>query len=472
MLASTVYESAPVVDNRSMVSDFDRRIQSPPREAFHTAVSAPFDYSGGINATFASSELASPTTPGLARRVRTRLTRSAAYAATSTPLALLWIVVLSSVLPVIFALVFIGVGLLLLGPALRAVSIGGSIERWLMATILDERIETPIRLQRGRGARGFFLSPLMDSSYWRELAFLFVRMLLAPITLAVLIGSIIVSIAGISSLLWGWVADLWFEEIFIAVLIGISAAIAGPMLLLVLTSAQVSLAHGLLGPDKHTLTTRANTAVRNRDLSVAAAEAERQRIERDLHDGAQARLATVALDLGRAKRRLERQGGDEELGKIIDSAHADAKEAIVELRNLARGIHPAVLTDRGLDPALSEIAARCTVPVHLDVHLLQRPAPHIESAAYFAVCELLTNVTKHSRATQAWVTVRGDDKMLRIDVSDNGLGGAEPALGSGLSGLYDRIASIDGTFSTRSPLAGGTNAQIEIPLQRPVRRDA
>lgn len=200
-------------------------------------------------------------------------------------------------------------------------------------------------------------------------------------------------------------------------------------------------------------------------MSVTSAEAERQRIERDLHDGAQARLATVALDLGRAKRRIEREGGDPELTKIIDSAHYDAKEAIIELRNLARGIHPAVLTDRGLDAALSDAAARCTVPVHLDVHLMTRPAAHIESAAYFAVSELLTNITKHSQASQAWVTVRGNHQVLRIEVSDNGLGGADHSLGSGLLGLRDRITAIDGTFTVSSPLAGGTAAYIEVPLR-------
>ena len=380
--------------------------------------------------------------------------------------------ILTSVFATILGLAFVGVGLLLLAPSLRCVGLGGNIERWLLQEVLDEHIERPYRVQRDRGARGFFLSPLTDSSYWRELTFLSVRMFLAPLTFAVLVGAIGLSLGGLSSVLWGWVFNLDLEEIIATFLTGLFATVVGPIVLMVFTSLQVSLARGLLGPDTHTLTSRADAAVRNRDLSLAAAEAERQRIERDLHDGAQARLATVALDLGRAKRRLERDGGDAELSEIIDSAHKDAKEAIVELRNLARGIHPAVLTDRGLDAALSDSAARCSVPVHLDVHMLRRPAPHIESAAYFAVCELLNNVTKHSLASQAWVTVRGDQQMLRVDVSDNGLGGAEPALGSGLSGLYDRITSIDGTFSTTSPLAGGTSALLEIPLDTPVSGDA
>ena len=202
----------------------------------------------------------------------------------------------------------------------------------------------------------------------------------------------------------------------------------------------------------------------SRDRSLEAAEAERRRIERNLHDGAQARLATVALDLGRAKRKLEQGGASDEVGKIIDGAHEDAKAAIVELRDLARGIHPAVLTDRGLDAALSEVAARCPVPIHLDVRMEQRPTMPVESAAYFAVCELITNIGRHSSANNAWVTVRGTDERLSIEVSDDGVGGVATGLGTGISGLYDRLTAVDGTMNLHSPLGGGTTALIELPV--------
>ncbi len=406
----------------------------------------------------------------MGRRIQTRLTASIVYTVVSVPLALAWLVAASTMFGTAFGLVIIGIGLPLLSLSLRATSVAGHVERWIVSETLGEHIDPPVRQRRGRGVVRFFLTPLQDPSYWKELAFVCVRILLAPIAFSILVATLGLGLFGVSVLLWGW----WEYEIFdvvVSVIGGIGALTVGPLLLMAITSVQVSLARALIGPDKAALTTRADTALRNRDLSVTAAEAERQRIERDLHDGAQARLATVALDLGRAKRRLEKNGGDHELGEIISSAHNDAKQAIVELRNLARGIHPAVLTDRGLDAALSDVAARCTVPVHLDVHLLERPPAHIESAGYFAVSELLTNITKHSRASKASVVVRGDSANIRIQVSDDGLGGADYGLGSGLVGLHERITSLDGTFTTNSPLAGGTTVQIEIPLNaQPARR--
>ena len=431
-----------------------------------SAVDHVSDYSGTITATAVPSSSGHVQPSNVGQRIWSRLVRSASYALASFPLTILWITIFSTLFTLAFGLAIVGIGLLLLPFALRSVGIAGHVERWVLLEVLNEKVEAPTRLAKEPGLRGLFLTPLQDASYWRELAFLTLRVVLAPLSLTVLVGSIAFPAFALSSVIWGWFDHLNFFDILAWVVTGLTVLVVGPAVLLLLTSMQSSLAQLLLGPGRSTLTQRANTAVLNRDRSVAAAEAERRRIERDLHDGAQARLSTVALDLGRAKRRLEKEGGDEELGAIIDSAHNDAKQAIVELRNLARGIHPAVLTDRGLDAALSTIAARCTVPVHLDVHMLERPSPHIESAAYFAVSELLTNITKHSRASHAWVIVRGDSANLRIDVSDDGVGGAEHALGSGLLGLHERITGLDGTFTVRSPLGTGTGVAIEIPLRQ------
>ena len=443
-----------------------RGVNSAPPVAA-PAVTLVSDYPGTIEATALPGSIERAEAPAIARRMVTRLFRSSAYTLASIPIFIAWILGFVLFFGTVFPLVFAGIGLLLLAPSLQAASIGGGVERWILDETMGETIERPKRLPTDRGLRGIFITPLTDTSYWRELLFVSLRIIIAPIAVLPLLTAI-AGFGAATSIIWAWFIDAAApDEIAFTFAVGLLVAFLSSGILIAMTSMQVALGRALLGPDKRALTRKANTAVRNRDLSVAAAEAERQRIERDLHDGAQARLATVALDLGRAKRRLEKDGGDAELGAIIDSAHADAKEAIVELRNLARGIHPAVLTDRGLDAALSEIAARCAVPVHLDVHMMARPAPHIESSAYFAVSELLTNITKHSRATQAWVTVRGTPTALRIDVSDNGIGGAEHALGSGLLGLHDRIRSIDGDLTMRSPLAGGTNALIEIPLEPP-----
>ena len=194
-----------------------------------------------------------------------------------------------------------------------------------------------------------------------------------------------------------------------------------------------------------------------------AADAERRRIERDLHDGAQQRLVSLAVNLGLARATL----GDlpEDARKVIDEAHREAKEAIAELNNLVRGLHPAVLEDRGLDAALSGVAARLPIPVRVAVDLPQRPSPTVEAVAYFVVSEALTNVVKHAQATRAEVTVERIGETLLVVVADDGVGGADLAAagGTGLAGLAKRVASVDGTLSCRSPAGGPTVITVELP---------
>ncbi|MGW1889005.1 histidine kinase [Streptomyces sp. NPDC002004] len=201
---------------------------------------------------------------------------------------------------------------------------------------------------------------------------------------------------------------------------------------------------------------------------VDAADAERRRIERDLHDGAQQRLVSMAMNLGLAKATLPDIPDDAR--KVIEEAHREAKEAIEELSSLVRGLHPAVLDDRGLDAALSGIAARAPLPVRLHVDLTQRAAPAVEAVAYFVVSEALANVAKHARATRADVDVvrvpRPDGDVLRLVVTDDGVGGADPSRGSGLAGLTRRAASVDGTFRFSSPRGGPTVLTVELPCQQ------
>ncbi len=416
------------------------------------------DYSGSIEETTAL-----PRRNGMrVRWLAQRLGRCAVYNLISLPIVWLVFIIAASAASAVFGLLFIGIGFFALSPLLQTVSGIGAIERSLLGGILDEHIEPPIRDTRQPGFSGIFIKPLSDGSYWRELTFVLFRFIVTPLSFAAVVAT--ASFFFYFVLGMPWEGDGGISSFFANLAMGLAALAFGTLAILVLTAVQVSAARYFLGPGTTALTTRAHNADANRTRTLTAAEAERRRIERNLHDGAQARLATVALDLGRAKHRIERDGGDDELRKIIESAHSDAKEAIVELRDLARGIHPAVLSDRGLDAALSDVAARCTVPVHLDVSILNRPMPHIESAAYFCVSELLANVTKHSRASQAWVTVRGNERVLRIDVTDNSVGGADAALGTGLFGLTERVTSIDGQIAFHSPLAFGTQAVIEIPM--------
>ncbi|MFH8343787.1 sensor histidine kinase [Streptomyces sp. NPDC018045] len=195
--------------------------------------------------------------------------------------------------------------------------------------------------------------------------------------------------------------------------------------------------------------------------AVDAADAERRRIERDLHDGAQQRLVALALNLGLAKATLKDL--PPEARQAIDEAHREAKEAIEELNSLVRGLHPAVLDELGLDAALSGLAARAPLPVRLWTDLPGRAAPAVEAVAYFVVSEALNNVAKHAAATRADVTVTRLGEILRVVVADDGVGGADPARGSGLRGLAQRVRSVDGAFRMSSPAGGPTTMTVELP---------
>jgi signal transduction histidine kinase len=194
---------------------------------------------------------------------------------------------------------------------------------------------------------------------------------------------------------------------------------------------------------------------------VEASDTERRRLERNLHDGAQARLVGLAMLLGLARRRVDTD--PEETGILIDRALVELRASLAELRELARGIHPAILTELGLAAALNAIASRAPVPVTLETDGEQRlPAP-VEVAAYFVVAEALANVAKYAQATEATVAVHRTNGQVTVDVSDDGIGGADAAQGSGLRGLGDRVAALDGTLSLDSPPGHGTRLHVEIP---------
>lgn len=196
---------------------------------------------------------------------------------------------------------------------------------------------------------------------------------------------------------------------------------------------------------------------------VEAAEAERRRIERDLHDGAQQRLIAVALALQEARDDARTVDPDAAFMRRLDESSEELLAAIEELRELARGIHPAVLTEDGLGVAVAGLARRATVPVAVHVELESRLDPAVETAAYYVVAEALTNLTRHSRATGASVRVVRSNGMLEVDVDDDGQGGADPARGSGLRGLTDRLDAISGSLDVSSPPLGGTHLKARIP---------
>jgi signal transduction histidine kinase len=200
----------------------------------------------------------------------------------------------------------------------------------------------------------------------------------------------------------------------------------------------------------------------SRSRLVEVSMFERRRLERDLHDGAQQRLVALSLQLGLAQRRLQ-DGDGNAAGIMLDAARDELNRALEELRELARGIHPAVLTDRGLEAALEALAERTPLPVSLDQMPAERlPAP-VEAAAYFVVAEALTNVARYAKASQAEVRIARDSGYAVVEVRDDGVGGADPATGTGLRGLADRLAALDGRLEVHSPPGEGTTVRAEVP---------
>jgi signal transduction histidine kinase len=245
---------------------------------------------------------------------------------------------------------------------------------------------------------------------------------------------------------------------------GIALLAVAPWLTAAVGALDARAARALLGPSRaEELEYQVERLAETRAGVVDAADAERRRLERDLHDGTQQRLVSLAMRLGMA--RAERPDAAQ-AHQVIAEAHEEAKAALAELRHLVRGLHPAVLEDRGLDAALSGVAARLPIPVRLTVDVPRRPPPTIEAVAYFVVSEGLTNIAKHAQASQAEVFVQRANDRLHIIVSDDGVGGADPVHGTGLAGLAKRAASVDGTFEIASPPGGPTLLTVDLPCAR------
>lgn len=265
-------------------------------------------------------------------------------------------------------------------------------------------------------------------------------------------------------------AHFWFFEVhstdrqqWLALVVGaIGLAVVAPWVTIGAATTQWRLANRLLGPTgDERLVAEVAEAQTQRTAAVDSAEAERRRIERDLHDGAQQRLVALAATLGAARDKLD---DDPTTGKeMVTAAHEEAKAALGEIRDLVRGIHPVILEDRGIDAALSAVVARSPVPVTLDVQITDRPPAAVESAAYFVVTEALTNVARHSGATRAEVAIARAADRLVIEIRDNGHGGADASKGTGLAGLRERVAGMGGTSYVISPEGGPTTILVELP---------
>jgi signal transduction histidine kinase len=256
--------------------------------------------------------------------------------------------------------------------------------------------------------------------------------------------------------------QLGYHVIAMALAVPASLSIVVPPAARRLARADLMLGRVLLGPGRtERLQQRVESLAQSRADIIAATDAERRRIERDLHDGAQQRLVSLAMNLGMARSAMD-DGPNRDL---VAAAHDEAVAALTELREFVRGLHPAVLNDRGLDAAVSGVAARAPLPVRVTVDVEPRCSATIEAIAYFTVSEALTNVVKHASASAAEVTLRRADGRLIVTVTDDGQGGARVDAAGGLSGLAQRAAAVDGTMSVLSPAGGPTTVTVELPCE-------
>ena len=386
--------------------------------------------------------------------------------------AVLWIVaggIVAGVLGMPFAMI----GMPVIGATLRLTDWFARTERARFAVTLGEQIPAwPDGSRSGYRLRLLpRLAKLGERATWREVLYALMRGPLSAAAAFVSLGVWAVGVVMVTLPLYGWSLPgggahldgrvLHESKAVLAALLGLLVLLAAPQLTRGLAAADAALARRLLGPPGG-LAARVAELELSRDRVVDAAEAERKRIERDLHDGAQQRLVALAMELGRAKAKF---ADDVDAARdLVDQAHAQAKAALTELRDLVRGVHPPVLTDRGLDAALSGLAARSPVRVEVQVDMQVRPKPAVEAVAYFVVAEALTNVAKHSRASQAKVVVEGHGYpgSLTVMISDDGIGGADPH-GPGLSGLADRVSGVDGRLTVESPYGGPTIIAAELP---------
>jgi len=375
-------------------------------------------------------------------------------------------------------------------PAVLATGVArrlGAAHRRLAERLLGERVGQLPPRRPGRGLVGRLGAGLRDGFGWRALAYTLLQL---PLAVAGLYALLLWA-GGLASLTypfwWGMFRNHppgvrlspvvaatpfpgralhigTYPGTFAAFGIGVVMVLAAPWVTRAVVAADRWLLRGLLGQDQ--LAERVRDLEQTRALAVDDAAALLRQVERDLHDGAQIRLATLAMHLGMAREKLGDDGQPLDVAaarELVDAAHRGAKDALVELRDLARGIHPPVL-DNGLADALATLAAGSAIPVELATDIPVRPTPAIETIAYFCAAELLANAAKHSKAGRIGLQATGQQGTLLLSVTDDGTGGADPA-GSGLSGLAQRVSTVDGRLEIASPPGGPTLVTVQLPLR-------
>ncbi|BCJ56486.1 histidine kinase [Actinoplanes sp. NBRC 14428] len=371
------------------------------------------------------------------------------------------------------ATAFVVLGLLGAGLVLSVVVIGvagylatvlsgvavGRLERWRMRLIDREALPDPHRRPPEPGLRAWLMFRLREQATWRELGYAMMSALVLCWMDAAVVGTAIFMPA---TFLF---APLYIDEKPLSATLPLTllapvAAVIAAYPVTAWAGARAAMARAILAPRSDDTDAKLVELTRSRARLVDAFEVERRRIERDLHDGAQQRLVALSMQLGLA--RLELAPGSPAETSVV-AAQDLAKQALAELRELIRGVHPKILTDRGLAAAVGEAAGHAPVPVRLDLRLTGRLPQPVEVAAYFVVVEALANIAKHSGAAGAAVSAGVHGGRLRLDVRDDGRGGADPDRGTGLVGLADRVAAVGGSVALSSPPGGPTLVHVEIP---------
>lgn len=374
-----------------------------------------------------------------------------------------WLYV-TAVLLVGVVLAVTAVGVPLIALAVTGARRLGGLYRGLAARLLDEPIESPAPRAPAAGFYGRVQAGLTDSVGWRAVACVLLQLPLGALQGYVAVftwGEAFVAVTyplqyalGLNHV--GFLEPVWARVLVVPV--GLAFLLVAPWAIHAAVAPNRLLLRWLLGPPRSD--GRVRELEHGRAVVMDDATATLRRIERDLHDGAQVRLVGLIMQLTMLKE-LTPQGPGRELAA---AAHESAREAVAELRELSRGIHPPVL-DQGLGPALESLAARAGLQVEVDADLPERPAPAIEAAAYFCAAELLTNAVKHAGATHATVTAGVRRGRLRLVVRDDGAGGARVEPGGGLSGLLDRVRALDGDLRVDSPAGGPTVVTVHLPVR-------
>ena len=416
-----------------------------------------------------------------------------AFFVVSCAWAYAWLIALGFIGLIGALLTIVFVGLLIVAGGLRAARAVGRTQRALAEAMVGEAIPSPDPFSPPPGFFPWLRAALLDTTAWRNVLYLIAKV---PLGLFGAWFALSIWLRALASLLsavighglyhvggWGILGTLlgsgnsepapstWDARLGLLLLGGILLLLA-PWPMRLVTEIDRRLMRILLGPDPSTA--RVRTLEVSRAKTVDAASSTLRRIERDLHDGTQAQLVALAMQLGQAKEKLaaiDAPANDGQLDcarELIAEAHRGAKEAIADLRDLARGIHPPSL-DTGLENALATLAARSPVATDIAVAIDQRPAAPIEAIGYFCAAELLANVAQHSHATQASLSCSQHGPWLRLVVRDNGRGGADikrdGSASSGLAGLADRVSAVDGQISIASPNGGPTSVIIDLPSQ-------